>query len=150
MIADKRDFVSGLLLVATGAGVALYAYLNYALGTVQRMGPGMFPFGAGLVLALLGLLVIIPAFFRANEEEGGNIPLVPMLLILFSVVGFAVTITFAGLVPAVAVTVLVSSLADRRFNLFHVGMLAVGVSILVYLIFIVGLNLPIALFRWPL
>jgi len=150
MIADKRDFISGLLLIGAGAGVALYAYMNYSLGTVQRMGPGMFPFGSGLVLAFFGVLVIIPAFLRKSEEEADSVPVVAMLWILLSVVAFALTIPVAGLAPAVAVTIVISSLADRGFHILRVVILTVGVATLTYLIFVVGLNLPIALFRWPL
>jgi putative Mn2+ efflux pump MntP len=150
MIADRRDFISGLLLIGAGAGVTLYAYMHYSLGTVQRMGPGMFPFGAGLVLAFLGVLVIIPSFIRTSDEVVDSIPIGAMLWILLSVVAFALTIPVAGLAPAVAVTVVISSLADRGFNILRVVILTVGVATLTYLIFVVGLNLPIALVRWPL
>ena len=150
MIMDRRDFISGLLLIATGAGVALYAYMNYSLGTVQRMGPGMFPFGSGLILAVLGVIVIIPAFSRKSAEESPSVPVLAMVWILLSVVAFAVTIPVAGLAPAVAVAVVISSLADRGFNIVRAAILTVGVALLTYLIFVVGLNLPIALFRWPL
>jgi len=150
MIADKRDFISGLLLIGLGVGVALYAWMNYSLGSLQRMGPGMFPFGSGLVLAFFGVLVIIPAFLRASSEEASSVPVGSMIWILLSVVAFAVTIPIAGLAPAVAATVLISSIADRDFNILRVVILSVCVATLTYLIFVVGLNLPILLYRWPL
>lgn len=150
MIADKRDFISGLLMIGAGVGVALYAYMNYSLGTLQRMGPGMFPFGSGLALAIFGVLAIIPSFIRNSGEQAESIPVVAMLWILLSVIAFAATIPVAGLAPAVAATVVVSSLADRSFNIIRVAVLTVGVAVMTYLIFVVGLNLPIALYRWPL
>lgn len=150
MIADKRDFISGLLMIGAGVGVALYAYMNYSLGSLQRMGPGMFPFGSGLALAFFGVLAIIPSFIRNSGEQAESIPVPAMIWILLSVIAFAVTIPVAGLAPAVAATVVVSSLADRGFNIIRVTILTISVAVLTYLIFVVGLNLPIALYRWPL
>lgn len=150
MIADKRDFLGGLLLIAGGLFIAIYAYANYTLGTLQRMGPGMFPFGAGLIMALLGVLVIIPAFLRSDGQGWGKVPFRSLACILISIVGFALVIPRFGLAPAIFVLVLVSSLADRRFNLLHAAAVAAVMTIVSYLVFILGLNLPLTLFRWSL
>jgi len=150
MIEDKRDFIGGMLLIAAGLAVAIYAYANYALGTVQRMGPGMFPFGAGMVMAAIGVLVLIPAFLRPSTEGSSRMPLKPFVLITLSVIAFALITPRFGLVPAIVVLVMCSSLADKRFNIVHAAALAVGMCVLSWLIFILGLNLPLTLFRWPL
>ena len=150
MIEDKRDFLGGLLLIAGGLFIAIYAYTHYALGSLQRMGPGMFPFGAGLIMAVLGALVVVPAFLRSDGEGWGKVPFRSLLFILVSVVAFGLVIPRFGLAPAIVVLVLVSSLADRRSNFRHVVAVAIVMIIMSYLIFIVGLNLPLTLFRWSL
>ena len=51
---DYVDAIGGALLVLIGASVTYVSIAFYPLGTVQRMGPGAFPAGLGVVLALLG------------------------------------------------------------------------------------------------
>ena len=43
-----------------------------------------------------------------------------------------------------------SSLGDRRFNIINAVIVSVGMSLMSYLIFVVGLNLPFIMFRWSL
>ena len=62
---DSIDIIGGLLLTATGLFAVIYAQ-TYTFGTLSRMGPGYFPVVLGAVLAVLGLLVAIPAWFRVG------------------------------------------------------------------------------------
>ncbi|MAN77312.1 MAG: hypothetical protein CML24_08970 [Rhizobiales bacterium] len=150
MIQDRRDFLGGLLLLGAGSAIALYAATHYSLGTAQRMGPGMFPFGAGVIMALLGILVIIPAFLRRDASGWGKVPPRPLVFVLISIVCFALAIPHFGLAPAIAILVLISSLGDRRFNIINAVIVSVVMSLMSYLIFVVGLNLPFIMFRWSL
>ena len=63
---DTHDLVGGLAVAAIGAFFALYGG-QYTMGTAARMGPGYFPTILGWVLAVLGLLVALPACFRSGE-----------------------------------------------------------------------------------
>ena len=56
-IKSQKDFWSGLMFVATGLGFAAGA-TNYSFGTSARPGPGYFPFGLGILLAILGVIVL--------------------------------------------------------------------------------------------
>lgn len=150
MIEDRRDLLGGALLVIGGVAVALHAQEHHALGTFRRMGPGMFPFGAGLIMALLGALIAIPALFRRVRRGPDAIPARPFILIMLSIVAFALTMPRLGLAPAITVLVALSSLADRGFKPLNAAAVAVVMSVASYLIFVAGLNLPLPLFRWPL
>jgi len=150
MIQDKRDFLGGLLLLVAGSVVALYAATHYALGTAQRMGPGMFPFGAGIIMALLGIVVIIPAFLRSDASGWGKVPPRPLVFVLISIVCFALAIPRFGLAPAITILVLISSLGDSRFSIVNAAVVSVVMSLMSYIIFVVGLHLPFTMFRWSL
>ena len=58
-IKNHRDFWAGLLFIVTGV---LFMVLSrqYQLGTAAKMGPGYFPTILGGLMALLGLLVMLP------------------------------------------------------------------------------------------
>ena len=65
-LIDNKDFWSGVMLIAIGAG-AVYVARDYALGTTLRMGPGYFPTALG---ALIGLAVAwLTINLWANRRE---------------------------------------------------------------------------------
>ena len=47
--SKTRDRIGGFLVAATGVFVSIEA-LSYSFGKISRMGPGMIPFGLGLIL----------------------------------------------------------------------------------------------------
>jgi hypothetical protein len=144
---DSRDALAGALITGTGAFFAIYAVSNYQLGTIQRMGTGMFPLGVGLVLAILGLLVMIPAFFRS-----GHLPAVDVrapLAVLLSIAVFALLVSPFGLVPAIFGVTIVSSFGEKKVNLKSLIPLCICLSGLAYVVFRLALNLPMNMFAWP-
>ena len=68
-IKSQRDFWSGLMFLAIGIGFA-WGATNYNFGSSARPGPGYFPFGLGIILALIGALVLFKAL--TIETEGGD------------------------------------------------------------------------------
>ena len=63
---DTHDLVGGIALTVIGIACGLYAS-RYNMGTAARMGPGYFPVVLGWLLALLGLLVALPAWWRQGK-----------------------------------------------------------------------------------
>ena len=59
-----RDVVAGAALIAVGALYAGYAAWDLPLGSLRRMGPGLFPVGLGALLALFGACIAVPAIGR--------------------------------------------------------------------------------------
>ena len=65
-IKSQKDFWSGLMFMAAGLGFAVGA-TNYSFGTSARPGPGYFPFGLGVLLALLGAVVLFKSLTHRNR-----------------------------------------------------------------------------------
>ena len=66
-IKSQKDFWSGLLFVAIGIGFA-WGATNYNFGSSARPGPGFFPFGLGLLMAILGSVVLFKALVVETED----------------------------------------------------------------------------------
>jgi hypothetical protein len=136
------------MFVAAGLGFAGGA-TNYSFGSSARPGPGYFPFGLGILLAILGALVLFKSL--SVESEGGDpvgaIPWKPLGLITFSVVVFGVALPWLGMVIALPLLVMISSLAGDEFKLKEVIINIVILTVGSWAIFIKGLNLVIPL--WP-
>jgi len=141
---DYQDILGGALLCVLGIFCAIYAYNSYEIGSLSRMGPGFFPTSLGVLLAIIGILITLPALVRAGT------PGVPVewrtgLLVVASIVAFAVTLRTAGLVVATVLTVVISSLSDRETTWRLRLILAVTVTIVTVLIFKTGLGMVIPL-----
>jgi len=145
---DYRDIVGGGLLVALGLWAGFHSINNFDIGTVGRMGPGMFPASLGFLLAAVGALIVLPAFFRAGEGKI-TVDWRPMFFIMGGVAVFGATVTTLGMVPAVILLTICGVLADTKMGIVGTVILSVSLAALAYLIFILGLGIVLPVFRWP-
>ncbi|TKT76299.1 tripartite tricarboxylate transporter TctB family protein [Aquamicrobium sp. LC103] len=144
---DYKDIVGGALLVIVGLVFSWYAATHYDLGTLRRMGPGMFPAALGIVLAGFGAIMAVPAFFRRGEVP--SVRIWTPLFVLTGVAGFAVLIRPFGLIPAILAVSIISSFAELKVRPISLTILSVSLCVIAWLVFRVGLGLPIAMYRWP-
>ena len=145
MIKDQRDFWAGVLFAAFGAFFCFYAVANYPLGTASRMGPGYFPMLLGGFLLFLGVLISLKSFFFPPHDGTGIGPFDwrVVFVILGSVLIFALLLRPAGLIPATAVMVFVSTFANRSYKVIQGIVLSIILSVVVWLIFVLGLDLTV-------
>jgi hypothetical protein len=145
---DCRDILGGGLLCCLGLFVAVYTSSHYAQGTLAKLGPGMFPFMVGSLLALLGAVIMLPAFFRTGEAIA--VDWRPALGCLASVLLFALMIERFGMIPTIITMVLAAVLADNKLNLASALILAVSLATVGVLIFNVALGIGVPLIAWSL
>jgi len=147
-IKNQRDCWSGLMFLATGLGFA-WGALNYSFGSSARPGPGYFPFGLGVLLAILGALVLFEALTIETEDGRpiGRWAWRPLLTVSLSVGVFGWLLPQLGLAIALPVLVIVCSLAGDEFKWKDVVVNSVVLTLGSWLIFVVGLKLVIPL--WP-
>ena len=132
------------MFVAFGGAFALIAS-TYEVGTTVRMGPGYFPLALGIVLALLGGLIVVKAFLDGEEGAIGAIPWRGLGLILGAVLFFGIAVRGLGLIPAVFVASLVSAFASVRTRPVAGLLIAVSLTVLCFLVFVVALRLRLPL-----
>jgi hypothetical protein len=121
--------------------------LQYRLGDLHRIGPGLFPTLIGSLLVGLGLIVT----GRALVLEGPAIERVhvrPLLVGLVAIVLFALALQWLGIVAAIAVLVLVGAYASRDVRIWQVLALAAFLIVFSVAIFVWLLGLPLPLWPW--
>ena len=145
-IKSERDFWSGLMFLAVGIGFA-WAATTYSFGTSARPGPGYFPFGLGILLAILGALVLFKALTIETEdgEKVGPFPWRPLIIILASVAMFGFLLPRLGMLITLPLLVFLSSVASDEFSWKAAVINAVVLVTMSWLIFIKGLSLTIPL-----
>jgi Tripartite tricarboxylate transporter TctB family len=139
-----RDVLAGLTFVAFGLAFAVGA-TSYPIGSLERMGPGLFPLVLGVLLVLLGAAIAIR---RPAEPDGERLTAPPWLglaLALGAIVVFGVTVRGLGLLPSIFITAFLASLGSRRNSPPVALLLAVALTVSSYLIFVVGLQLNLPL-----
>lgn len=147
-IKSQRDFWSGLMFIVVGLAFA-WGATTYSFGQSARPGPGYFPFGLGVLLALLGAIVLFKALSveTADGDPVGDFAWKPLLYIVGTVALFGWALPHLGMFVALPLLVVVAALAGDEF---HWGEALVNAAILTagsWVIFIWGLNLTIPL--WP-
>ena len=147
-IKSQRDFVSGLMFVVAGIAFA-WGATSYSFGSSARPGPGYFPFGLGVILAVLGGLVLFKSV--TIESHGGDrigkIAWRPLALILGAVLMFGFLLPRVGLVITTPLLIAVASLAGDEFDWKEVVVLSVILTVGSWAVFVKGLSLTLPL--WP-
>lgn len=144
---DLQDIIGGALMIAAGVGAMIYANQVLNLGSLRRLGPGAFPMMVGGIVAVTGLFILVPAFRRKGEKI--KIDLRSFLCMLGAVLFFAFTIRNLGLIPAAFGTTVIASFSDNRMSLLGTLWVAAGLSVIVTIVFSLGLRLQAPLFSWP-
>jgi hypothetical protein len=146
-LPDSKDFWSGIMLIAIGAG-ALVIGRDYPFGTALRMGAGFFPLVLGTLLVLFGVFFTARGFRSHDRIEGGWSPRALVILPL-AFVAFGLLMQHAGFVPALFVLIVGSAAAGTEFKLLEVLLLAAFLTAVCVAVFIWALGLPYPLFSGP-
>ena len=147
-IKSQRDFWSGLMFLVTGI-VFAWGATNYSFGSSASPGPGYFPFGLGILLALLGCVVLFKALTIETEggEPVGKFAWKPLITIVGAIVVFGIALPRLGLAVTLPLLITITSLAGDEFHWKDVLVNCVVLTIGSWAIFILGLKLVIPL--WP-
>ncbi len=137
-----KDFLSGLMFIAFGLG-ALYVGQHLAIGTTVRMGPGYVPRMLSLIMLALGVLICIVAVVSGSEPVE-RLKWKPITLVTLGIVCFALLFERAGLIPALVVLILISSLAGEEFKITEVIGNMIVLAVLCTIVFKIGLGMNIS------
>lgn len=140
---DVKDIAGGLCMICIGVFAAWYAQ-RYPIGELRRMGPGFFPVALGLLLAVLGVAVAVPAFFRSGtpfrfEARG-------FCWIMLAVLIFAFGLVKLGLVVSTVASVIAASMASDVSWRTRIT-LALAVAVVTWAVFSLGLDMAVSV--WP-
>jgi hypothetical protein len=134
------------MFLGVGLFFAVWAAVNYQMGSAVRMGPAYFPAVLGGLLAVLGLVIFGGSF----ALEGPKVPRLhfrPLFMVLASCIAYGYLMKPLGMVLATAVMVVIAALGGHEFRWKEVLALAVALVVFSVLVFVKGLSLPFPL--WP-
>ncbi len=137
-----RNRLTGLVMAGVGLFVVSES-LGYDLGGAARMGPGFLPMGLGILIIVFGALIAI-----VNEDGDVTAPKLawrPTILVLASLLAFALLIESLGLLAATAALVFISGAADPSHTWRSLLGLFLFLVVFVYVVFGRLLSIPFKL-----
>jgi hypothetical protein len=164
MTVNRNDLLCGAIFILIGGAFAANALAELPIGTAFRMGPGYFPLVLAGLLVLLGFGIIasgvgvptparvaplepVPAPAGAIQAALARLgPWRGIIAILLSPVIFGLGIQTVGLIPSLALAVFVASFASHRVTPLFAVIMTAMLTLFCYLVFVVGLRLPLRLF----
>lgn len=144
-ILTNRDFLAGSVCLILSVFI-LWQAQDYSLGTLRNMGPGYLPRVLGFSLGALG--IVIMAFSAKTATAFPKINFRALVCITVGVIVFTYLMNPAGLFVATIALVFLCGLSEKKFMPLRLSLLALVLCLMSYLIFILGLNMPIRLFPW--
>jgi hypothetical protein len=155
-IKSQKDFFSGLMFLVVGLLFA-YGASAYSMGNGARMGPGYFPRLLGIILAGIGAVVLYTSMVKKVKggDKIGSFAWKPLFFIIAANLVFGVLlgglpsfkIPAMGLIVAIFGVTFIAGKAGDTFNAKESLILAVILSVLSYLAFVVLLKLQFPV--WP-
>jgi Tripartite tricarboxylate transporter TctB family len=138
---ERKDFWSGLMLIAIGGGALIIAR-NYQFGSSLRMGPGYFPTLLGALLVMFGIYFVIQGLRSGAEKLTGSWSLRALIILPLSLVLFGLLIDRAGFVPALLALIIGSATASKQSKPIEVLAFAVFLTFMCVAVFVWALGLP--------
>ena len=149
-LLTRKNALAGLMFIAIGT-LGLWLSRHYPIGTALRMSTGYVPRLLCWILIGLGGVVLVQGL---REKEAPSAPqpaalvrLWPVIVVTAALVAFAFSIEQLGLVLSILLLVGIGSLAARGIKPWEALAAAVGLIVLSWAIFILGLGLTIPV--WP-
>ena len=139
-LQDNKNFMSGLFFIGVG-GLGIFMAQDYPMGTALRMGPGYFPIVLSGMLILFGIYCLVQGLLKP-EPLPGNWSVRALIILPVATVIFGLLMEHAGFIPALIALVLISAYAGAEFKFLEVILLAVGLTVGSWALFIWGLGLP--------
>jgi hypothetical protein len=147
-IKSQRDFWSGLMFVVIGIAFAVGA-TEYSFGSSARPGAGYFPFGLGVLLAILGSMVLFKSLTIESEDGDpvGAFAWRPLIVLVFAIILFGIALPRLGMAITLPLLIIISALASEEFHWKDALISSVVLTVGSWVIFVWGLNLVIPV--WP-
>lgn len=112
----NQQLIRGLALIAISLCFGVPA-TTYQVGNFSRAGPGLFPLLVSCILALIGVVMVVRAWFENSGPVTFNFK--NLLIVLASLIGFVVIAEHFKVIAALVYLVFVSTLAGTDYSVLR-------------------------------
>lgn len=150
-VLTRKNVLAGLMFIAIAA-FGLWLARDYPMGTLRRMGTGYMPIALCWLLMGLGAIVLVQGLLErppipegvADAQEPSFIAsLWPIAVVAASLVAFALTIEWLGLVVAIILLVMIAGFAYRGLKWWETLLTALVLTALSWAVFVMALGMTV-------
>jgi hypothetical protein len=155
---SDADLIAGLVFVSFGIAFGVASF-DYEIGSLREMGSGYAPLLLAVVLVGLGIGVIAKAYISPDTHHPGELPPEdgsvglrferilwrPIVFVIAAVLFFALMVDGLGLLPATFGTAVIAAFAGKAMTLVRALIIAAGLTLGCYVVFVVMLQLRLPL-----
>lgn len=150
----KRDYYAGALISFIGVFMGLNS-LNYNIGNLRNIGPGMLPMALSIILCGLGVLIALNAAEPTGEgahdhldPEASKYPNIKGgIAIVLGMLAFVVLTQTVGMVAGTFFCVFIAAIGDKDATWIGSLVLASVITVVGVVVFIYGLKMNLPLFQ---
>lgn len=142
-----QNFVAGVVLIGLSIFV-FWAVAKLKMGTLEMMGPAMFPRGIAVFLGAGGVFLLAKSFLHDGDAVG-KVAFRGPVLVTISIVLFALTIRNFGIVVAGILSLIVSGYATEEAKPREVIIFALAVTAACTILFRYMLGMAVPVFVIP-
>ena len=139
-----KDILAGGIFVVLGVAFATGS-LAYEIGSPLEMGPGYYPLVLGGLLVAFGLAIVVKGFIAGTGEPIGDVDWRAVALVSAALLFFGLTVRGLGLIGALFGASLLGALGRSATSIREVLLIAVGLTALSVVVFVVALQLRLPL-----
>ena len=140
-----KDILAGGIFVVLGVAFATGS-LAYEIGSPLQMGPGYYPLVLGGLLVAFGSMIVVKGFIAGAGEPIGDVDWRAVALVTAALLFFGLTARGLGLIGALFGASLLGALGRSATSIREVLLIAVGLTALSVVVFVVALQLRLPLF----
>ncbi len=126
-----EDMFCGIAMILFSIFI-MWVARGYPVGNASEMGPGYFPRALCVIVAFLGGVLIIGDLLKSGvrDEPEERLRARPILTIAASYIVFGLTLETIGLLPALALLVVISAFAIPGRKFWEVVLLVVAMQVM--------------------
>jgi putative tricarboxylic transport membrane protein len=140
----RADAIAAIILISF-SGYVIIESLTMPIYAQYGPGPGLFPLGLGILLAVLSVALLWDGINPGKTDKPSPFQekkgLVSITLAILGLVGYAILITKLGYLITTFLLVIFLMMVVARDKVKTTALTAIGVTLLLYLIFEVGLHM---------
>jgi putative tricarboxylic transport membrane protein len=146
----KSDLIPALIWLGLGIAVAVGSY-RLELGTMHTPGPGLMPFILGVILSLCSLPILVRSIKmtiikakKRNESIWSGVEFKKLIVVLVSLIGYAVLIERIGyvVITFLVLLVLFKTVETQKWSLVLLLSFLTVISTYVLFVIILKVMLP--------
>jgi putative tricarboxylic transport membrane protein len=146
MRVNRKDVAAGWFFVAVALLYGGAAWRALPMGSALDMGPGYFPIILSGLLLVIGIVIVVRAFFTMERHPFGIMPWRAVIMLSIATIAFASLLKILGLLPGTFLTTFIATLSSAQIPVLRAAITSLCIAVFCTAVFGYAVKLPVPIF----